>query len=175
MPGSATSTPASPTCSLRPSSRISGPRFSTAWCGATACSPAWPRGGRDRSPSPELHGPGIARAAPARKLARCEPSGSKNGCAALNGPSRFCHMPCAVEEAVAISLAGRGVLLERVERLCFVEPHLLAVVPHDDCHVRGRLGIVRGHQRRPVFGTGTVAGRFAAGILVERVKRHALG
>jgi hypothetical protein len=88
---------------------------------------------------------------------------------------RFREVPCAVQEAIAVDVAGRGVLLKRVKRLTLVGPHFLAVVAGKDGHVRVRLGVVACHQRRPVLGAGAVAHRFAAGILVEGIKRHALG
>ena len=83
-------------------------------------------------------------------------------------------MPCAIEETVAVGLAWRSILFESVEWLTLIGPHLLAVVADDDCHVGARLGTVSCHQRRPVLRAGAVTHRLAAGILVERIKRHTL-
>src|ERR1700745_1713536 len=66
------------------------------------------------------------------------------------------HMPCAIEETVAVGLAWRSILFEGVEWLTLICPHLLAVVTYDDCHIGGWLGIVCGHQRWPVFRAGAL-------------------
>src|SRR5580698_5670872 len=85
------------------------------------------------------------------------------------------HVPSAVQEAVTIDVARRGVLLEGVERLALVRPHLLAVVASQDGHVARRLGVVAGEQGWPIVGAGAVAHRLAACVLVERIEGHALG
>src|ERR1700676_4115396 len=81
-------------------------------------------------------------------------------------------MPCAVEETITVGFSRRSVLFESVEWLTLIGPHLLAVVTYDDCHVGGRLGIVSCHPRRPVLRTRAITHRLAAGILIERIKRH---
>src|SRR6476660_2490872 len=87
-------------------------------------------------------------------------------------PSRLCQVPGPVQEAVAFDLARGRIVLEGVERLALIGPHLLAVVPDHDGHIGGRLGVVGGCERRPVLGAGAVAHRFAPGVLVESIKGH---
>ncbi len=78
-------------------------------------------------------------------------------------------------DAVAGDVAGLGVLVERIERLAFIGPLLVAVVARDYRPIAGWLGVGRSHQRRPIDGALAVAGRFAGGaIVVEDVERHAL-
>src|ERR1700730_12016273 len=82
-------------------------------------------------------------------------------------------MPCAINETVAVGFAWRSILFEGVEWLTLISPHLLAVVTYDDCHNVGRFGIVCGYSRRAGLSARAVTHRLAAGILVERIKRHA--
>src|SRR4051812_24159925 len=81
-------------------------------------------------------------------------------------------MPGTVD-AVSGRIAGLGVLHPAVERLAFVGPLLLAVLP-GYYRISGgrRAGGIR-RQRRPIFGAFAGAGRFPGAVLVEGVKRHA--
>src|SRR5665647_1299725 len=86
---------------------------------------------------------------------------------------RLRDMPGAVEEAVAGDVARLLVVLPGVERLALVCDLLGAVVACDDGVAGRRLGIGCGRQRWPVAGAWAVAGRLAAGVLIERIERHA--
>jgi hypothetical protein len=85
------------------------------------------------------------------------------------------HVPCAVEKTVAVGLAWRGIFLVSVEWLALIRPHVPAVDASNDCHGAGWSGVHRGQQRRPVLCTETIAHRLSIGILIEGIKRHALG
>ena len=64
------------------------------------------------------------------------------------------EMPSAVQEAIAVDVTGRGVLLERVKRLALVGPHLLAVVASEVCAsaILRQIGAVGRHWRRGASG-----------------------
>src|SRR5215470_14661568 len=77
---------------------------------------------------------------------------------------------------VAFSIARLLVVLPEIERLALVSPLLAAVVACDNSPVTGVLRIARNHQRRPVDGALTVAGRLVRrGVAVIRIEGHSLG
>src|ERR1022692_889318 len=83
-------------------------------------------------------------------------------------------VPGAVE-SVAGHVARFLILRPRVERFALVRPLLAAVVAGNDRPVARRLGIGRGHQRRPVAGARSIACALASGVLVEGIERHSRG
>src|ERR1700761_5060129 len=86
---------------------------------------------------------------------------------------RLREMPGAVQKAVAVDVAGLGVLGEGVERLALVGPLLGAVITGDDGVAAIGLVAGLGLEHRPVGGAWSVAGGLAFGILVESIEAHA--
>src|SRR5579862_2410001 len=76
-------------------------------------------------------------------------------------------------ETIAGHVAGLLVLGPEVQRLALVCPLLASVFAGDDSPVAGGNGTAGGHQRRPIACARAVAGALTAGVLVERVQRHA--
>src|ERR1700692_3019388 len=81
-------------------------------------------------------------------------------------------MPDTIVETVAGDVTGGLVILPSIERLSLVGPHFLSVIARKHGPVARSLGIGTSHQRRTIFGTGSIAHRLAAGILVKSVECH---
>ncbi len=104
--------------------------------GGTSDGRAKQQGARKQRGRPEMYRAGgdqrRGRCA-ARPIHAVSPSTLASYCPCRDGTrSRRCDMPCTVQLAIAVGVAGRLVILPCVERPTFVGPHLLAVVAHDN-------------------------------------------